>query len=321
MRWIATLVVAGLLQGSSWACMHLPKTYQGSHAQTAQEALIFWSQGRQELVIKVDYRIKPRAGEGMPPYLAWVIPLPSVPESYREESSALFSDMFRAWQQHMPRENSKARPLSDAVQGGIKLLKRVTVGAYTIQPIKASGTAGAKALNKWLVDNGFGGVSASATRYYVKRGWVWLAIKATLPDQKGESTDPFKGKRLRFDGDRGRGKGGSVRPLRISFASKSIVYPLKFSGHQGVFDVNLYVVTEKVLDFSGANSLGRYRFVAHSIPRFELPASVQAVHRKAKREGRFKGLKRFVVTRITGTSVNDRRNRLEDWAEDFRIQP
>jgi hypothetical protein len=51
------------------------------------------------------------------------------------------------------------------------------------------------------------------------------------------------------------GKDGDLEPLHLSFKSEDVYYPLRFSSRQGVFDVNLTVLTREKLDYrkSAAN--------------------------------------------------------------------
>ena len=67
------------------ACIHLPKDYAGSVEQSSQGGVIFWNKGREELVLKPSLRFAPPAGApsdgNLPSEIAWVIPLPSVPDA------------------------------------------------------------------------------------------------------------------------------------------------------------------------------------------------------------------------------------------------
>jgi hypothetical protein len=80
--------------------------------------------------------------------------------------------------------------------------------------------------------------------YYVKRNWTFLAIEVA-PKQGNDS--------LKLE--------GRLPPVRVSFPSESIVYPLKFETHQGEFPVTLHVVTPAPIvdkDLSEARHRGFY---------------------------------------------------------------
>ncbi|MBI4229346.1 MAG: DUF2330 domain-containing protein [Planctomycetes bacterium] len=307
--WVLAVTALGALQAGARACICAPRDYKGSHEETAQEAIVFWQEGREDLVLKVDYRLTPAQGEALPASLAWVIPVPAVPDRYEEEDPDIFVDMFEAWEKQtnpplpVASESEQVPSFGDEEPVGIDLLPKATVGAYEIQPIRTRGSEGAAALDAWLGGNGFGTVPPGDMAYYVERDWVWLAIR--IHPTEGEGTLAAE---------------GGLRPLRISFASEGIVYPLKFSTGQGVFDVNLYLVTAEPIDFRGENSLAECRFVAHAVPRFVLPSSVRALLTKAERQG-FPDLpNRPVVTKLTGTRINGPDNRIDSWARDFGVR-
>ena len=157
--------------------------------------------------------------------------------------------------------------------------------------------------------------------YYISREWIWLAVKVNPPE-----------------GEEALAAEGELRPLRISFASSRIVYTLKFSAHQGTFDVNLYVVTSAEPQFRGENALDTYRFTAHTVRDFALPGPVSDLYEKVVGEGRFDAFPRRrpqgvqeeqpqgrearvvpFVTKISGTDVNGPSNPIASWPRDFTI--
>ena len=191
------------------ACIHPPAGYSGSVEQGGQEAIVFWNQGREELVVKNDFRIVPGPDGGLPGRIAWVIPLPAAPDHYAVEDVEIFREMFQAWQERQPplKNDSKGLP-----RNGIEILEAVSVGESEIQPIRATGEEGAKALGEWLAENGFGEIPAANMAWYVERSWVWLAVEVSAA--RGEESLV---------------RNGSLRPLRVSFATADIVYPVLFS--------------------------------------------------------------------------------------------
>ena len=76
------------------------------------------------------------------------------------------------------------------------------------------------------------------------RKFTFLCVKV-LPPKEQESV----------------GKHGKLPPLHLSFKSSTTYYPLRFSSRQGVFDVNLYVLTKRKLDYeANGDPLQRLRW-------------------------------------------------------------
>src|SRR5262249_40818794 len=68
---------------------------------------------------------------------------------------------------------------------------------------------------------------------------------------------------------------GGVPPLHLSFKSKTPYYPLRFSSRQGVFDINLYVLTKEKFDYQ-ASSLSLKRINWHKDARMRRNVKVKA---------------------------------------------
>lgn len=242
MRSIAFAATVFALAGSAAACCMVPKDYAGRIGQSGQKALLIHDQGREELILGIDYRITPSsaAAEGntkpdvsaaaaMPPNFVWVITVPSEPDHYAVADLALFDDLSKLTAELLPpppRDNSGGRLVTASVPQGIELGKRVQVGPYDIQPVRARGREALEGLNTWLAANGFPTEDPGHMAYFVDRKFTFLCVK--VKPAEGES---------------GVRPGGAIPPLHLSFASERPYYPLKFSSRQGVFDVNLWVMT------------------------------------------------------------------------------
>lgn len=297
MKW--TIPLAALAAcAPALACIHPPKEYAGSAQQGAQEAIVFWHQGREELVIKNDFRIVPGPGGELPTHLAWVVPVPSAPDHYSVEDVEIFRVLFQAFEERIARDTrggSKGLP-----NGGIERLEAVSVGEYDVQPIRATGEEGARALSEWLAANGFGEIPEALSAWYVERGWVWLAIKVSAARGQESIT-----------------RNGSLRPLRVSFATPDIVYPVLFSGASGAFDVSLYLVTEERIAALG--DVSAFGFEIEAAAEMDLPDEVEAIQRRAQGEGAWQPIESPVVTQVVGHGVNGAGNPLAAWKQDFRI--
>jgi len=313
--WIVLMVLTWGFP-AAWACIHAPKHYKGSIAETSQEAVIFHQNGREELILKVAYKVE---GDGPGPnQLGWVIPVPNQPDKYAVAERALFKELFDLTKP-VPRGGfQKFKAPTDTKS--IVLLEKTSVGEYTIQPILASGRHAGTALNGWLQKNGFGTLPDENLHYYLENQWTFLAIRI----------DPAKaGDTLKTT--------GTFRPLRISFLSDRIVYPLKFSSHQGSFPVNLYVITPRGLPRSGtspdlADALNRqlklFGFTTGSIPyqvssqekRRGNPSALSALWQELLQEGRI-FMTDGVLDHLYACCINESRNPLTGWKEDFSLAP
>lgn len=285
-RTLGALGLTLCLLAPSAACIHAPKDYAGSVAQSGQTAIVFWDQGVEDLVLRPAYVSK---GGKAPASLAWVIPVPSAPQSYGIVKESAFQALFKAWERNesLATDSLRSAPKGRS-NGGIEFLKKAVVGEYEIQPIKATGPAGAKALNAWLVAKGFGAVPEENMAYYVQREWVWLCVKANT-----------------------RAASGKLRPLRVTFKTPRPVYPLKFSTHQGTFDLTLWVVTRKPL-----KDLAKVRKtfgVSAPFASLELPEAT----RKAAKGVKLKG--RVIVTRVQRRQLKG--EVIAGWEEDLSFEP
>lgn len=242
MRSTALASAVLVLAGSAAACCMVPRDYAGRIGQNGQKALLIHDHGREELVLGIDYRITPAiapsekgkgappaAGPVMPPSFVWVITVPAEPDRYTVADPALFDDLSKLTAELLPppaRDNAIGLRTTAPASAGVELGQRVLVGPYDIQPVRARGREALDALNAWLGANGFPTEDPGHMAYFVDRRFTFLCVKVGPAE-----------------GETGVGPGGAIPPLHLSFASERPYYPLKFSSRQGVFDVNLWVVT------------------------------------------------------------------------------
>jgi hypothetical protein len=290
----------GLVAPWAYTCIHPPRGFKGSIEQTAQSAVILWHAERQELVLRNNYLITPGDDGQLPAAIAWVVPVPNVPDGYSVENPKLFEELFHLVAIKEPHGGLKDGPRPRSNQS-IELLDRASVGEYTIQPIRTRGEGSAEALNGWLTENGFGEIPLAAMHYYIERNWVWLAVKVDMAGAGGEVM-----------------RRGGLRPLRISFATRDIVYPLLFSQQQGVFDVVLYVLTEQPLTTEQLQ-LDRYGFRTGATRQIDPPTSLAEIQKKAAAEGHWTALEKPWLHQLVGRQINAPNRPLSGWTEDFRI--
>ncbi len=285
------------------ACCMVPRSYEGTISQTAQEAVIFHGNGREELILRINYAIK---GETMPDHFAWVVTVPNEPDAYSIADDKLFRDVF-AWSERMLRAPTRDRDggtLGGPIKKGIQLSPEVRVGPYRIQPVRAVGAQALEALNEWLAENGFPKEDPEHMKYFVDQGFTFLCVR--FDPKKGESAVA---------------KSSPVPPLHLSFASKTPYYPLRFSSRQGVFDVNLTMLTKTALDYDKSSaslkkinwSKDRRYTTNRSVSVSDFPKTLAAVHAKS----RFKGdTDAWFLNRLSTTRVNDGET-IATWKKDL----
>lgn len=256
------------------ACIHGPSEFTVPIKAGGQAGLIFFAEGRQQMVIRPSYSVElPNKGKGRVKddatskltSLAWLIPVPSLPDTYKEADEKLFSKLEEFTKreeiddQNWGKDSRGAAGNAKQEEDGIEMEEEVKVGDYTIQPIKAKGEMGGLELNAWLKDKGFGTVAESTMKYYVGKEYYWLAVR--LHNPKGLPSD------------------GQVKPLQIGFATEKPVYPIKINAGRGEFDLDLWLITPKEVDLSKSKPFGLTTFEQED-----------AQSRQTNRETRFSAL-------------------------------
>jgi hypothetical protein len=285
------------------ACCMVPATYQGSVGQDAQEAVLIHDGGREELVLRVNYRI---SGTSMPDTFAWVVTVPNEPDAYAVADAKLFEEMFELSERLLvPKTRGRgAKSLdSDAVPQGIELGKRVQVGPYDIQPVRGVGPKALAGLNAWLGKNGFPPEDPAHMTYFVQHKFTFLCVRISPAGQEKTVSG-----------------NGLLPPLHLSFKSAAPYYPLRFSSRQGVFDVNLHVLTRSQLDYDkNASTLQRLNWSSQAFKRNvtlttkEMPETLGKVLAKSVWKGKV-GIWRYNNLRCSGVN---RGNSISTWKQDI----
>ncbi len=184
-----------------------------------EQALVSFSGGREEIVASLQL-------EGGGSRAAVLFPVPTVPR-VEPADPATFSYLDSVTR--IPTEESDedgnvgAAPPSG---GGVNVIGRELVGGYDVARLSAEDP---RALQRWLDDNGFAPpVGAEPIlRSYTAQDWKFVAIKLA----KGRSPD------------------GELSPLRMSFASKRIVYPVRLNSlAKRHLALRLYVAADREVE-------------------------------------------------------------------------
>ena len=272
MKKLASFIVGVITLQQVFACCMLPRNYKGTIRQNTQEAVIFHDDGMQDMILRINYEI---SGEGVPSEFAWIITVPNKPEQYALADSATFEETFDwAWPQVQPPQPRSWLGLVDSAvpaAGALELSNKVEIGPYDIQPIKVKGAKALGALNEWLAANEFPTEDPGHMKYFVDNGFTFLCIKI----------NPAKGKQA-------VGANGDLEPLHLTFKSENVYYPLRFPSRQGVFDVNLTMLTRKKIDYKkSANSLTKINWTGANlkknvkVSRDDFPKTLTAAYKKS----------------------------------------
>ena len=268
----ALMTLAGLTSSAEPCCM-VPRGYKGSISQSAQEAILFYDQGREDLILKINYKI---SGEKMPDRFAWVITVPNEPDEYAVADPALFQEVHD-WAMLLvkppppPSRGYGMAPTAKAAPEGLEFGRAVKVGPYDIQPVRALGREALAGLNEWLSSNGFPTEEPKHMEYFVDEKFTFLCVKVGPPEGK-KAVDPA----------------ADLVPLHLSFRADQPYYPLRFSLRQGVFDVSLTLFTKDHFDYrASGETLRRLNWVdrnyLENVPVFsaDFPATLKKAYEKS----------------------------------------
>ena len=241
-RWVGVvlaLLLGGLttsLAAPAWACgcgAYIPD--QRGASVVDERALVAWDGSREDILMSL--RVT-----GSSDSAAWVMPVPSAAQVSLGESEA-FDELGTAHRSahRVPRLVVADVQLADrgrTVRGrhGRRPAwsRRQRPRPAADRPLRCD-TAGRQdpaALAKWLTDNGFphpDGLDANLAPY-VADGWEIVAVKLA-PAATGESLT------------------GDLQPLRLSFASDEVVYPMRLSrSASSPQTVDLFVLADHRMD-------------------------------------------------------------------------
>ncbi|MEU8223973.1 DUF2330 domain-containing protein [Kribbella sp. NPDC048915] len=239
-RVIAGVLAAGFVAAGvtpAWACAcggYLPDAESSARAY-GENALVQYSGGTEQITLSMSV-------QGQSQKAAWIMPVPAAAKVNLVEDTQLFERLGRAVapqrvykKTYWPfRDTGFGRGRGDsagAVPPGapVNVREQMVLGPFAVT--RLDGTSGT-AVTNWLRANGYvvpATLAANLTPYLIEN-WEIVAVKLA-PKQPGE--------RL----------GGSTPPLRLTFASDRIVYPMRLSkGATTPQTVTVYVAAEHRVD-------------------------------------------------------------------------
>jgi hypothetical protein len=218
----------------AWACgcgAYVPDNPGSSVAD--ERALIAWDGNTEDIVMSLSVT-------GASERAAWVMPVPSAARVTLGDTE-VFEELGRFTAPRIEYRDSwwptipwlvwagTAPDTAGAPGGAVNVLDRQRLGPFDVTRLAADDPA---ALANWLKDNGFPhpeGLDDNLAPY-VADGWEIVAVQL-VPAETGGSLS------------------GALQPLRLSFASDTVVYPMRLSRSATMSQyIDLYVLAPHRMD-------------------------------------------------------------------------
>ena len=248
--WRSTALVLALVVGAvlfnlaspAWACGCGAYVPDGPGSSVADErALIAWDGATEDILMSLSVT-------GSSERAAWVMPVPSAARVTLGDTE-VFEELGRLTAPRIEYRDSwwptlpwliwgGAAPETAGVPGGgVNVLGRQRLGPFDVTRLAADDPT---ALANWLSDNGFpqpDGLEVNLAPY-VADGWEIVAVQLVPAEADGSLT-------------------GALQPLRLSFASNTVVYPMRLSRSATMSQyIDLYVLAEHRMDPSAVPVAG-----------------------------------------------------------------
>ena len=168
--------------------------YERDVYQPNQMAVIKYDKGIEDIIFKVKY-------EGNADDFGWIIPVPSLPklDTKSEDFDGIFFELADLTHWHRGWGKSYDNP--------IDVVEETTVGIYNVAVLHADNP---NALSDWLKQHNYNIPSGGENiiNEYINKNWYFVAARI-VPEKLEEK--------------------GNIHPIRLTFNSSQIVYPMKIS--------------------------------------------------------------------------------------------
>lgn len=241
-----SITVAGSLVGSTAAVSVVACACGGAISDPGDQvqvldetAIVEWDGSTETVTISLD-------AETDAADFALLVPTPAPAEAALGDA-ALFDDLFelsaprpevrhRRWFPEGGYGTSSGSDGAPRATPGVEVLGEVRLGPLEVTTLAATESA---ELTGWLEAHGYAMKESfeAALAPYVEEGWYYVAVKIAADAQDGLS--------------------GTLQPIRLTFASDELVYPMRLSAAaQTEQDVRTYVVTEHRVERTDAMAAG-----------------------------------------------------------------
>ncbi len=183
-----------------------------------EQALVSFAGGREEIVTSVQL-------EGGGRRAAVVFPVPGVPR-VGPADPATFSYLDSVTRVPTEESDEDGNVGAPAPGTGVEVIGRELVGGYDVARLSADDP---RALERWLDENGYTPPEGAGPilRSYIAQGWKFVAVKLAP----------------------GRSPDGELSPLRMSFASRRMVYPVRLGSlSKRPVALRLYVLSDREVE-------------------------------------------------------------------------
>jgi hypothetical protein len=210
----------------------IPEPMPSSSIMADQKAVLVFHDGHENLVISIDLDL--RSVEDLPD-MAWVIPVPSLPE-VQVTSQALFDELDRLSAPEVVYRSERQGGFSlglraEAPAPAVEVLERKQVGVYDVAVL--AGRDGG-ALRDWLNAEGFRIPDAllPTLEAYIAEQWTFVAMRIAPDVNRNEI----------FRAD----------PVWLSFETEEMVYPMRLTGiREDPLALRLYILADHRYEMEG----------------------------------------------------------------------
>lgn len=188
--------------------------------ETNQTVLIVYEKGKEDLYIKINY-------EGESDDFVWIIPTPSLPES-EETVDDIFNELYEISKPEIKYEGNKELfdfgGYGSSGNKGVEVHSQGIVGVYDFAVLSATG---GNNLLSWLEANDYNipQEARGLIDWYLEKDWFFTAIKINKREFYERVYKDKKDNRYYSYFDIKE----HMHPIKLSFLSDSIVYPIKIS--------------------------------------------------------------------------------------------
>ncbi len=223
-----------------------PSSHARDITEPQQKAFIIYSEGVEQLILQVSFK-------GNAADFAWVIPTPARPKVFPVYAPvfhwlrSMTDPGLRHYSMFFPGPSRSRQGAGPARLPDVDVLQEDTVGVYDVSVLRAGN---ANDLFQWLRNRDYQ-VSAALVPLvgdYIKRGWVFTAVRVSTASQKKAAAKLEE---------------GVLQSLKLVFPASEPVYPLKISSlNGGVTEVLLYVVAPGWVSAAGWTTDCRLEFLS-----------------------------------------------------------
>lgn len=203
-----------------------------------QKAFIYYHNGIEDLVISTSY-------QGNSEYFTWVVPTPSKPE-VNKSTASIFENLNNIARIKSGTQSFSTKSFNtayDSIEPTIEIIERKNIDIYDTTILKASNE---NVLSQWMKENRytFPEEQSYFLSDYTDNDWYFVIskIRPELTESEKVASNLAS---------------GNITPLRFSFSSDRIIYPMKLTNLANEHQKNAYK-TENNMDWYSPISASLY---------------------------------------------------------------